>query len=377
MKCINCGFPLSPNNSQMICPRCHTTSLSEPKGVIGHALNPQQPLNNNQQGWNAQDAQVVDWQRSSYIQGQPVSYSQAGTPVQVQSPSPSLASTTSSSPQWNTGPQHNQLSFPPVAQIPFPQAGQIWNSAPTSTPPPTPTPTPTAIPIPPTPTPVMFESPGNNAGHSSLPPLWMTDNRYASANSSERPRPGRVKRNLGFIVASIFVTTGALLLVLVYILALGLPMHNPIAALTGTPQATRSILPTPTIAASTPTALPTATTSAFPGQQYIDSPQMASSINFNTAQPIQATTTFKVNQRIYVTFAIHPNGKSGAICLYWFLNNHAVTQFPFAVTAAARAAYSYAIYGGTGNGYVEIYWASTTACSDRMLAQHVAFTVTA
>ena len=104
---------------------------------------------------------------------------------------------------------------------------------------------------------------------------------------------------------------------------------------------------------------------------------MASTINFNTAQPIQTTTTFKVKQRIYVTFAIHPNGKSGAICLYWYLNNHAVTEFPFPVTAAASAAYSYAIYGGRGNGYVEIYWASTTACSDRMLAQHVPFTVTA
>lgn len=374
MKCIHCGLPLSPNNTQMICPRCHATSLSGPNAAIGHALNPQQPFNNNQQEWNAQEAQV-DWQRSSQMQEQPVFYTQAGTPVQVQSPPPTLTPVAPSSQKWNTGPQHNQLSFPPVAQIPFPQPGQLWNSAPTSTPPPTPTPT--AIPISPSPTPGMVESIGNNQSNPSLPPLRTTGNTYAPANTFERRRAGRVKRNLGFIVATIFVATGALLLVLVYILALGLPMHNALSALTGTPQATRSILPTPTTAASTPTALPTPTTSAFPGQQYINSPQMASAINFNTAQPIQITTTFKVNQRIYVTFAIQPNGKSGAICLYWFLNNHAVTQFPFPVTAAARAAYSYAIYGSTGNGYVEIYWASTTACSDRILAQHVTFTVTA
>jgi hypothetical protein len=366
MKCINCGLPLSPNNTQMICPRCHATSRSGPNAAIGHALTPQQPSNNNQQGWNAQEAQV-DQQRSSHMQGQSVFYSQAGTPVQVQSPPPTLTPVALSSQNWNTEPQHNQLSFPPVAQIPFPQPGQIWNSA--STPPPTPTPTP--IPIPGT-----FGSIDNNQSNPSLPPLRTTGNMYASANTFERPRAGHVKRNLGFIIATIFVATGALLLVLVYILALGLPMHNLASTLIGTPQATRSILPTPTLAASTPTAQPTPTTSAFPGQQFIDNPQMASAINFNTAQPVQTTTTFKVNQRIYVTFAIHPNGRSGAICLYWFLNNHAVTQFPFPVTAAARAAYSYAIYGGTGNGYVEIYWASTTACSDRMLAQHVTFTVT-
>lgn len=371
MKCIHCGLPLSPNNKQMICPRCHVTSLSEPNAVPGEVSHPQQPFNSYQQGWNAQEAQG-DWQRSSQMQEQPVFYSQAGTPVQVQAPPPTLTPVAPSSQNWNTGPQHNQLSFPPVAQIPFPQPGQIWNSA--STPPPTPTPT--AIPTPPPPTPRMFEPIGTNQSNPSLPPLHPTGNLHTSVNTFKQPRAGRVKKNLGFIVATIFVATGALLLVLVYILALGLPMHNTLSALTGTPQATRSILPTPTMAASTPTALPTPTTSAFPGQQYIDSPQMASAINFNTAQPIQTTTTFKVNQRIYVTFEIHPNGKSGAICLYWFLNNHTVTQYPFSVTAAARAAYSYAIYGGTGNGYVEIYWASTTACSDRILAQHVTFTVT-
>jgi hypothetical protein len=71
-----------------------------------------------------------------------------------------------------------------------------------------------------------------------------------------------------------------------------------------------------------------------------------------------------------------PHGKNGAVCLYWHLNNKNVTQFPFAVTPNATAGYSYAIYGSTGTAYVEIYWASTIACSDKLLAQHVNFKVT-
>ena len=103
---------------------------------------------------------------------------------------------------------------------------------------------------------------------------------------------------------------------------------------------------------------------------------MASLVNTTTAQPLQLTTTFKVNQKIYVSFNIHPDSKNGAVCLIWYLNNKKVTQFPFSVTASARAGYSYAIYGGTGPAYVEIYWASTTTCSDKILAQRVDFTVT-
>ena len=371
MKCTNCGFPLSPNNTQMICPRCHSTPLSGAKAGMGHSPQPSQ-LRNNQE-WNGLEAQA-DWQSSA--QEQPFFYNQAGVPVQMQSLPAN--STMPSSPQWNTAPEHHQRPVPLIAQIPLPQPGQFWHSTPTLTPPPTPTPT--ALSVPPTPTPGMFETIGNihnNTSNPSQPPPRTTDNMHASANTLERWRTKHIKSNLGFIVATAFVSTGGLLLILVYILALGLPTHNVTSAFTGTPPATRNILPSPTTLAKAPTALPTPTTSAFPGQQYIDNPQMASAVNINTAQPLQTTTAFRVNQRIYVTFAIHPDGKSGAVCLYWYLNNHAVTQFPFSVTADARAGYSYAIYGGSGNGYVEIYWASTVACSDKMLAQHVNFTVTA
>jgi hypothetical protein len=183
--------------------------------------------------------------------------------------------------------------------------------------------------------------------------------------------------NLGFIVAALCVISGGLILAFVYFLAMGLPATPTTGAYPPTPAATRNMLAaSPTTPTLSPTSVPSPPAVAPPGQQYIDNSQMASFVNTTTAQPLQLTTTFKVNQKIYVTFNIHPNGKNGAVCLFWYLNKKNVTQFPFPVTASAKAGYSYAIYGGTGPAYVEIYWASTMTCSDKILAQHVNFTVT-
>lgn len=360
MKCTTCGLPLPPNNTPLICPRCHSTLSAGTKAAPGQTLQPplypSQPFNN--QGWTAQPAQE-DWQRPSQAQEQLAFYNPAGSPVQVQSPTPMSPS----SPQWNSNPQYNQL--------PFLQPEQPWHSASTITPPPSAVPRPQ---IPPTP-PAMFARVDNNYRNPSLPSSHATDNLNTPTSPFALPRTARRKSNLGFIIATCFISTGALLLILVYILALGLPHNNGNSTLGSTPQATRNILPTPTAVASKPTAIPTANT--FPAQQYIDNPQMATAVNTSTAQPLQTTTTFNVNQRIYITFAIHPNGKSGAVCLYWYLNNRAVAQFPFSVTADAGAGYSYAIYRSKGSGYIDIYWASTTTCSDKMLAQHVNFTIIA
>jgi hypothetical protein len=183
--------------------------------------------------------------------------------------------------------------------------------------------------------------------------------------------------NLGFIVAALCVISGGLILIFVYFLALSLPANPATGAYPPTSATTRTALTaSPTSPTLSPTAVLPPTAGTLPGQQYIDNSQMASLVNTVTAQPLQLTTTFKVNQKIYVTFNINPNGKNGAICLLWYLNNKIVTQFPFSVTTSAKAGYSYAIYGGTGPAYVDIYWASTTACSDKILAQHVNFTVT-
>lgn len=294
MRCTNCGLPLSPTNTSLNCPRCHTALVSGAK------------------------------------------------PVAVYS------------------------GFPPVAQTPLPQAGQMWQSDPT--PPPLPTPEPMEAAVRDTNASDMREGrtaetvPGGQAKMYSNPTPAMQAHTHRTSNA-------------GFIVAGLCVITGGLILVFVYFMALGLPAASTTSAYTVTPTTISNTLPSATAAPSV-TVMPSTTVGAFPGQQYIDNAQMASLVNTNTAQPLQMATRFKVNQRIYVTFNIHPNGKSGAVCLIWYLNSRLVTQYPFAVSTTANAGYSYAIYGGAGEGYVEIYWASSTICSDKILAQQVNFTVT-
>ena len=243
---------------------------------------------------------------------------------------------TSSSPMWMAASYQNQIPFTPFAQPPLLQA----NQAPQSTSTPTPG--------------VMYSTPA----------------------PAMRPQAPRMS-NRGFILAALCVISGGLILVFVYFVAVGLPASPSTDANHVTSVATKNIVAvTPTTSILTPTIVPSPTAGAFPGSQYIDNAQMASAVNTATAQPLLVSTTFKVNQKIYVTFNINPNGKNGAVCLYWYLNNKSVTQFPFAVTANAKAGYSFAVYGGTGPAYVEIYWASTVSCTDKILAQHVNFTIT-
>jgi hypothetical protein len=365
MKCTNCGLPLSPTNTNSYCPRCHAPTVSSPKPAVA----PPSQRQYSNQGWGNRGEQRGGVGVSG-IQGNPWEQAQA----QPLSPTPS-------SPLWTAGPQQNQASFPPIAQTPFPQPGQMWQPPKT----PTPAPGPTSSPVP-----LVVPTRGFSSPQYAIPaPVEQPgmgirngmDGGYASPATvvhTRQSRSANLSNNLGFIIAGLCVLTGGLLLVAVYFMASGLPSANTTSVYSITPAATQHNTPSPTkVVAVTPTVAvsPTAGTT-YPGQLYINNPQMAGSVNTNTAQPLQTTTTFKVNQKIYVTFSIHPNGKNGAVCLYWYLNNRSVTQFPFAVTANAGAGYSFAVYGSTGSGYVAIYWASSIACSDKLLALHVPFTVT-
>jgi cytoskeletal protein RodZ len=174
----------------------------------------------------------------------------------------------------------------------------------------------------------------------------------------------------------LFLVTGALILLVVYFMAQSLP--GTMTTSTTSPVSTAKVASAPTPhAANTPTTTktPAATaTTTYPGQQYIDSAQMATAIDPATAQPAQTSKTFAVNQRIYVAFAVHSGGAAGAACLVWYLHNAPIINYTMSVGATTHA-YSYAAIGSTGPAYVEIYWASTTACTDKVLAQHVDFTV--
>ncbi len=206
---------------------------------------------------------------------------------------------------------------------------------------------------------IWLQGPASQPGFSPGPPRQVTP-----------PRNSRITK-LGFVVAGLCVLAGGLILIFVYFLAIGLPGSNSnnTAATTSTPNvSTPTTAPTATVALSP-------TTPIYPGQQYIDNAQMANTVDPNSLQPAQLTTTFKTGQKIYVAFQLHPP-HSGAVCLTWYLNGSQVAHYGFQISANSKLSYAYSVYSRAGPAYVEIYWASTTQCTDQVLAQHVDFTVT-
>ena len=303
----------------MTCPRCQAALGSGPPSTRG--ASPQQL----EQAWG----------RGTIV----------GAPPQVEQRSAPLPQ-----PQWEAP------SSPPSLQTP--QPNQMWPPGPAQ---------------PPTNSRANGERPGrpfqsDRVGAFHHPP----DARPLAGTRSYYDRSRKV--NPGFIVAGICVVTGALILIFVSFMVAVL-QNNPSTSNTSTPTSPDST-PTSIQPSSTMTLSPAPT---YPGQQYIDNAQMATAVDTNTAKPIQLTTIFKAGQKMYVTFNIHPAGHNGAVCLRWYLNAFQIldADYSFEVTPNNTAGYSYAFYGpgSTGAAYVEIYWASTKACGDKVLAQHVDFTV--
>lgn len=198
------------------------------------------------------------------------------------------------------------------------------------------------------------------------------------------PPKSKTNPRLLFIVAGLFVFLAAMLLGLVYILGSSnsgnSPQNNTANTGQNTPSSQATTTPagvTPTTDTTTPDANASPTGTVYPGQQYIDGAQMAAGVDKTTLQPQNPTTTFTVGSSMYVVFNLHPPSTGGAVCSYWYLGGTQVTSYPFAVKGTSRISYTYAKYGSAGQGYVELYWASDKTCSDKVLAQHVDFTVTA
>lgn len=179
-----------------------------------------------------------------------------------------------------------------------------------------------------------------------------------------QPQDQNRSTRLGFLIAGLCILAGAFLLILVYFLAVGGPGGQTAGTQT-TPQAT--VIPSPS-----PTSAPSPTATPFPGQQFIDNAQLSSS----PPPTVQTTSTFTSNQKIYVTFDLHPNGQKGVVCFVWYLNGQQAATYNFPVNGSARSSYAYATLGGTGTGYVDLFWANDTTCSNELLAQQVPFTLT-
>jgi hypothetical protein len=387
MRCTHCDLPLSPTSTARVCPRCHMPTIT---GANAAAKSKQTPVVQSP-SWGDSAAPLTWQENSGAFAGVPPnsglwntnfsamqsgridSSQQSAFPDQSLHSSPGRTSGTHNIQRQNPAMSNNdrvQLSFPASQQAPYPQPGQMWP------------------PTPPTPSPLLtVSSPQLSAGElrwESQPLPQTSDSRWASrplpqTSEVHMHKTRTATSNLGFIIASVCVITGGLLLILVYFIAAGLPPSTTQtqSITTGSPVVTATPHSTPTAVVPTPTPKPTPTASigAFPAQQFIANPQMASAVNMTTAQVIQPATTFRVGQRVYVTFAIHPDSRSGAVCLLWYSNARTFSHFEFAVSSNSTVAYSYTYYATSGPAYVEIYWASDISCSDKMLAQRVNFTV--
>jgi hypothetical protein len=283
--------------------------------------------------------------------------------------------------QGNQALQHEQLPFTSTAtfaeQLSFPEPEASFpanmNPAPAaqqpirlSAPPPNSPP-----PLTNTPLPTSNWAPDMPAGHAAFATNLKP---YGSHNSF---LASKLTPRFGFTIAGAFILTGTLLLIFVFLISLSLPVSSISSSQKAAPTITTKAKDTPTASeTASPEATVSPTAGAFPGQQFIDNGQTASAVNTNTATATQVTSSFKVHQQIYVTFAVHAS-QNGMVCLMWFLNEKQFDSYNFAMSGVSTSAYSYTTANTPGTGYVQIYWATKPDCSDKTLAQQINFTVTA
>ncbi len=374
MRCSTCGLPLS--SSRAVCPRCGTAygagawNAQPELEVLPAEPGPSGALNNltghsRQYGTNipeispgSPEAEVSPAQWGAYAAASSAPWNVQGLP-----PLPP--------PDGNGGAAAaavEQLPFPGMesghGQSPYP--GGTWPGAGTG----------------PSGWQPQFSSatPGKMMTLiSGATPAAPQPSLYASEAQWAAPMPqGSNPRTtrLGLTIASACIMLGALILIFVSIMAQNLT-NKPPTAQSNSEQPT-AIVQTQALPTSTATPGVTSTpTETFPGQAYIDNGRMASTVVETTGEVNQYATEFTTHQKVYVTFTVHAGATAGAVCLSWYVNNTYNNHYEFDVKAnASYSAYSYALFNTAGPGSVEIAWASSMACADKQLAQHVTFTIT-
>src|SRR5438876_73037 len=263
MRCTGCGLPLSPQRTH--CPRC---------GKVAGPAKQEEQANVPQYAFSSPPENTMVSPDAETIQGQlPFAFQQqAGNQMPGQ---PFYAASTE-----EFANQPNQfLPQQDKTLLATPEQSAQWY-------------------------------PASQQNEYSTTPNTISSGEFQPFSHPQRPNANS-KVQPGFTIAGLCVLSGGLILMLVYIISLYLPplSTNTQSAPTAISQnasgsGTQGGLPTNiTPTPSLPTATPTPT---FPGKAFIDNAQMSSSIDYNTALPSQTTTTFKVNQKIFVTFMLHP-----------------------------------------------------------------------
>jgi hypothetical protein len=361
MRCSQCGLPLSPTRSSSNCPRCGA------------------PVSAN----TADQAKVesTPLQTNAFAPGSPYQFSPVNPFTNVNQSNPAVPTMANNmyvppTPNWNDVNNFQNPGSPPTPfspaqspQMPFPPSENrqnMFSSGPEQ-----------QVNMQPATFPMADSSP--------LPPSYATNTMQ---NRQGQPFPrnpypatrGRSKTTrIGFTVAGLCILAGGFLLTFVYFIGQGLLPDGGAATTANTTQPSITAVahsqPTPTIV-PTPTTTAVTQTPTLPGQNLLDTSVLGTGVNPQTGQIVQQSTSFQVNQKIYVVLSLHPGGNIHTVCLNWYLNDQSVNTFSFEVNPASNYNYySYASIGTAGNGRVEISLASTTSCVDATMAQKLSFTV--
>jgi hypothetical protein len=190
--------------------------------------------------------------------------------------------------------------------------------------------------------------------------------------------PPRIK--LGFTIAGMCFASGALLLILVAVMAQSLPSTTTNTQVTPPAKTSTAnrVIATPTTAPRTPIAVTPTSTPMLSPASYIDNVNLASAVNTSTGTPLTESNTFHVGQSVYITMTLNQPAYNGAVCLNWSVNNNGNIPYNTMIgnsDLAQTNAYFFFKPGSTGPGQVDVYWSSSTACVTKVLIQHETFTV--
>lgn len=159
---------------------------------------------------------------------------------------------------------------------------------------------------------------------------------------------------------------------------IGKNASNTPTTTTGTATTTNTT-PTSTSTNSTPasnTTGPSGQTIVPAAAAIITDAKTSSSIDSNY-HPTNPTTTFTVNQVVYVTFNLHLTQKGYAEVKWYVDDAFGKSKILALQDVSYRDAYFSETYLTAANGTAEVYWCTQSDCSDAQLAAVVSFTVTA
>ncbi|GHO45504.1 zinc ribbon domain-containing protein [Ktedonospora formicarum] len=201
------------------------------------------------------------------------------------------------------------------------------------------------------------------------------------------PQPPRKKSNVGLIIG---IIAGVLVLACI---------GASFAAYQGMKNVADNVEKTVTTTVSTPTSTSDSTPEATPTTS--DTSQSPSGVPVNPEaakiitnalttsgidsdyKPTNPTTSFTSGSTVYVTYNLHlsgtglnfDKGDKGYVYAIFYLDKSPIAKGDLPIDRDSDRAYFSYKYSEAGQGQAEIYWCLESTCSDRQLAQVVAFTV--